>query len=327
MTIVLMAVNVLAGRLITRLGARVLDGPGAGPGGGRLWLADAGQRGRQLLAAGRADADGGQRHRPDGADHDQRHAVIGGRLGRALPQACSIPRGRSAACWAWRSLVICFGIPSRRPCAACICRSASRWRCWRPARCAGFGWERAGRGLTRHLRRPLLHRRGIDRPGRAGMGMSVGQLKPTRRGLARQCQDGTERRPHLAGPLGVQLMALPCAKGWLRRHRDSRAVQVTPPGWVGLRVQLGIDPAAHRMDASAGNPAVSWRLVGRMLGDFRRPEESAFPARGVWPAVSGGWMAMALSNAMLTVDLALCLGCRPRPPHAPANLSGRQSRR
>ena len=56
------------------------DGPGAGPGGGRLWLADAGQRGRQLLAAGRADADGGQRHRPDGADHDQRHAVIGGRL-------------------------------------------------------------------------------------------------------------------------------------------------------------------------------------------------------------------------------------------------------
>ena len=79
MTIVLMAVNVLAGRLITRLGARVLMVLGW-PGGGRLWLADAGQRGRQLLAAGRADADGGQRHRPDGADHDQRHAVIGGRL-------------------------------------------------------------------------------------------------------------------------------------------------------------------------------------------------------------------------------------------------------
>lgn len=89
------------------------------------------------------------------------------------------------------------------------------------------------------------------------MGMNVGLLKPTRRGLARQCLDGTERRHHLAGPLGVQLMALLCAKGWLRRHKDSRAVQVTPPGWVGLRVQLGIDPAAHRMDASAGNPAVS----------------------------------------------------------------------
>lgn len=75
------------------------------------------------------------------------------------------------------------------------------------------------------------------------MGMNVHMLKPTRRGLARQCLDWTERQHHLAGPLGVQLMALLCKKGWLRRLKGSRAVQVTPPGWTGLKEQLGIDPS------------------------------------------------------------------------------------
>lgn len=74
------------------------------------------------------------------------------------------------------------------------------------------------------------------------MGMNVGMLKPTRRGLARQCLDWTERQYHLAGPLGVQFMALLCAKGWVRRHKGLRAVQVTPQGWAGLKGQLGIDP-------------------------------------------------------------------------------------
>jgi len=73
------------------------------------------------------------------------------------------------------------------------------------------------------------------------MGLDVAALKPTRRGMARQCLDWTERQHHLAGPLGVQFMALLCAKGWLRRHKGSRAVQVTPQGWAGLKEQLGID--------------------------------------------------------------------------------------
>ena len=73
------------------------------------------------------------------------------------------------------------------------------------------------------------------------MGLDVAALKPTRRGLARQCLDWTERQHHLAGPLGVEFTALLCAKGWLRRHAGSRAVQVTPRGWAGFREQLGID--------------------------------------------------------------------------------------
>ena len=73
------------------------------------------------------------------------------------------------------------------------------------------------------------------------MGLNVAALKPTRRGLARQCLDWTERQHHLAGPLGIQFMALLCSNGWLRCSKSSRAVQVTPKGWAGLREQLGID--------------------------------------------------------------------------------------
>ena len=78
----------------------------------------------------------------------------------------------------------------------------------------------------------------------AGIGLEVAGLKPGRRGLARQCLDWTERQHHLAGPLGVQLMRQLCANGWLRRSRSSRAVQVTPKGWAGLREQLGVDDRA-----------------------------------------------------------------------------------
>jgi DNA-binding transcriptional ArsR family regulator len=73
------------------------------------------------------------------------------------------------------------------------------------------------------------------------MGVDMARLKPTRRGLARQCLDWTERRHHLAGPLGVAFMTQLCAKGWLHRSKNSRAVQVTPKGWAGLKEQLGID--------------------------------------------------------------------------------------
>lgn len=75
----------------------------------------------------------------------------------------------------------------------------------------------------------------------ASMGLDVKALKPTRCGLARQCLDWTERRHHLAGPLGVQFMSLLCSNGWLQRSKSSRVVQVTPNGWAGLRKQLGVE--------------------------------------------------------------------------------------
>jgi len=74
-----------------------------------------------------------------------------------------------------------------------------------------------------------------------GMGLDVAKLKPSRRGLARQCLDWTEREHHLAGPLGAQFMNLLCANDWLRRSKSSRAILITPKGWAGLKEQLDID--------------------------------------------------------------------------------------
>ncbi|MGA7799302.1 MAG: metalloregulator ArsR/SmtB family transcription factor [Gammaproteobacteria bacterium] len=75
----------------------------------------------------------------------------------------------------------------------------------------------------------------------AKIGLDVQRVRPTRRGLARQCLDWTERMHHLAGPLGVELLNVFCSQGWLRRSKDSRAVRVTPTGHTALKKHLGID--------------------------------------------------------------------------------------
>ena len=80
-------------------------------------------------------------------------------------------------------------------------------------------------------------------------GVDMANLSPTRRGLARQCLDWTERRHHVAGPLGVALFAAMSRSGWMRRVQGGRAVEVAPPGAIALRRELGIDVAAIRADA------------------------------------------------------------------------------
>jgi DNA-binding transcriptional ArsR family regulator len=52
---------------------------------------------------------------------------------------------------------------------------------------------------------------------------------------AQRCLDWTERRPHLAGPVGRALTSLALDRGWVRRARGSRAVVVTSAGRVQLR--------------------------------------------------------------------------------------------
>jgi DNA-binding transcriptional ArsR family regulator len=47
---------------------------------------------------------------------------------------------------------------------------------------------------------------------------------------ARRCLDWTERRPHIAGPVGTALATLVLDRGWIRRLRGTRAVMVTPAG-------------------------------------------------------------------------------------------------
>jgi DNA-binding transcriptional ArsR family regulator len=71
----------------------------------------------------------------------------------------------------------------------------------------------------------------------------IGLLQPAdaiARLPGRGCIDWTERRFHLAGPLGTQLTRRLIEVSWLRRRRDSRALGLGNAGRDGLR-ELGID--------------------------------------------------------------------------------------
>jgi len=71
----------------------------------------------------------------------------------------------------------------------------------------------------------FLHALGVvEAPGRRA-----------KRAFCRPCLDWSERRPHLAGALGIAIACRCFELGWLRRIQGSRAVAVTPAGQHGLR--------------------------------------------------------------------------------------------
>ena len=65
---------------------------------------------------------------------------------------------------------------------------------------------------------------GIERPPRAG----------------KSCNDWSERRPHLAGKLGVALAKRLFELDWVRRTERRRAVEVTETGKRELAERLSI---------------------------------------------------------------------------------------
>lgn len=73
------------------------------------------------------------------------------------------------------------------------------------------------------------------------LGIDIAALRSGRRAVTRQCQDWSERRPHLAGALGAAIADRFLALGWIRRDPDSRGVILTEPGRVGLERLLGAD--------------------------------------------------------------------------------------
>lgn len=70
--------------------------------------------------------------------------------------------------------------------------------------------------------------------------IDVAVLRPGRHGVACRCLDWTERRHHLAGPLGTRMFQRCCDLGWLARAPGSRAVRLTGCGRNSLCKQLGI---------------------------------------------------------------------------------------
>jgi DNA-binding transcriptional ArsR family regulator len=73
---------------------------------------------------------------------------------------------------------------------------------------------------------------------RLGVEMAEGR---GRRPLCRVCLDWSERRPHLSGALGAQILKRSLELSWVRRAPSGRALAVTPKGHAGYRALFGVE--------------------------------------------------------------------------------------
>jgi DNA-binding transcriptional ArsR family regulator len=86
------------------------------------------------------------------------------------------------------------------------------------------------------------------------IGVDIGALKPAAAGFARRCLDWTERRYHLAGPMGGVLLFRFIELGWLRRDPATRAVSVTPLGAAEFARLLNIDVVGLQQSDHENHP-------------------------------------------------------------------------
>ena len=66
------------------------------------------------------------------------------------------------------------------------------------------------------------------------LGLDAEPILRSRRMLARDCLDWTERKPHLAGGLPAALLARFVELGWLDRRRNDRGLTITNLGHANL---------------------------------------------------------------------------------------------
>lgn len=118
---------------------------------------------------------------------------------------------------------------------------------------AGF----IGVGITDELLRrkvisPLGGAYEVTRYGRswlARFGVDPDSLTSSRRKLATQCLDWSERRQHVGGAFGAAIARRALALGWFARRRATRGLAVTEAGWTALRQDFGIDGRLQRAGA------------------------------------------------------------------------------
>ncbi len=108
--------------------------------------------------------------------------------------------------------------------------------------CYGHLAGRLGVGITEAmLARSMLEREGevflLTDSGGTWL-EDLGIANPPRAGKA--CNDWSERRPHLAGRLGVALTVRVFELGWLQRTSRAREVRVTPTGAVAFSRELSL---------------------------------------------------------------------------------------
>ena len=61
-------------------------------------------------------------------------------------------------------------------------------------------------------------------------GLDTRLARTSRRRFACPCMDWSERRPHLAGALGAELLRLALERKWVKQDMDSRALKLTAKG-------------------------------------------------------------------------------------------------
>jgi DNA-binding transcriptional ArsR family regulator len=84
----------------------------------------------------------------------------------------------------------------------------------------------------------------VTEHGRAHLERHGINLDAGRRMFCRPCLDWTERRFHIAGAVGAAICTHCLERGWLRRTRGTRALEVTAEGRRGLADVFGVDVAA-----------------------------------------------------------------------------------
>ena len=77
-----------------------------------------------------------------------------------------------------------------------------------------------------------------------GLGLDLETMRRQRRKLAFGCLDWSERRCHLGGAIGAELLNLVLKRGWVTRHLDSRALEITRSGRREMFRQFGIQLTA-----------------------------------------------------------------------------------
>lgn len=136
------------------------------------------------------------------------------------------PRGNALV--DWRTARTCYDHLAGSI-AVSLARTLERRQLLRPA---GESYELSSRGRSWFLRE---------------LGIATDALALQRRALARQCIDWTERRPHIGGALGTALLNVLLERGWLKRTRKERILQVTPSGARELARCFGADLLGPRL--------------------------------------------------------------------------------
>jgi len=77
------------------------------------------------------------------------------------------------------------------------------------------------------------------------LGINLQVTRNLRRRFAYACVDWSERRPHLGGALGAELLKLALRRKWITQDLDSRALRLTRGGARELQRHLGLHLSAE----------------------------------------------------------------------------------